>query len=127
MRFAIRDRLFLADSLGGALAVGVLFGLRSLGLGFGLRSGFALGVSVGRRFTGDVSVQVVIAIASRNIRVVVVHSYTVHKAEVAIGNFHGSTLVGVDSMNSGVHIVRGSAEDHVDVLRCREFLAGHRR
>lgn len=62
MRFAFGDRLLLAVSLGGALTVGVLFGLRSLGLGFGLCSGFALGVSVGRLITGNMSVHVLIAI-----------------------------------------------------------------
>lgn len=65
VRFALRDGLLLADSFGGALAIGILLGLRGLGLGFGLRSGFALGVSGGRSFTGDVSVDVKIAIASR--------------------------------------------------------------
>jgi hypothetical protein len=64
VQLAVRDGLLLAVGFGGDFAVGLLVGLRSLGLGFGLC--FATGGHVGSGVTDSESVNVLASTAKRN-------------------------------------------------------------
>jgi hypothetical protein len=64
VRLAVRHGLLLAVGLGGAFAVGLLVGLGSLGLGFGIC--FAFGGCVGSVVTGGESVHVLVMTVKRN-------------------------------------------------------------
>ena len=122
---AVRNGLLLAVCLGGGLAGGGLLGFRGLGLGFGLCAGFAIGVVGRSAVTGDALATVGCDWGPKYVHAIVVDSKDVHKVGVVVGGHRGSVIVDINALNGGVNAVMVLTDNHVDLSRCREFLAGH--
>ena len=61
----------------------------------------------------------------RYVHAVVVHRHDVHKIHVVVRGHRGSITVDIDAMDCDLRFVVERTEDHVDLGRCHEFLAGH--
>ena len=48
-----------------------------------------------------------------------------HKVRVVVGGHRGSVVVDINALNGGVDAAAVATDNHVDLCRSREFLAGH--